>query len=169
VKTYDFVAIGLGPFNLGLACLTDPIDELDGVFLEREQEFDWHPGMLLESSTVQTPFMADLVTLADPTSRFSFLNYAKESGHLYSFYIRETFQPLRIEFNAYCRWAVDKLETVRFGRDVKSVEHDGEVYVVHVANGETYRARSLVLGTGTPPHVPEACLPLPDHAVHSSD
>ena len=24
--TYDFVGIGLGPFNLGLACLTEPID-----------------------------------------------------------------------------------------------------------------------------------------------
>ncbi|MEY2249309.1 SidA/IucD/PvdA family monooxygenase, partial [Streptomyces sp. BF23-18] len=23
--TYDFVGIGLGPFNLGLACLTEPI------------------------------------------------------------------------------------------------------------------------------------------------
>ncbi|MER6969036.1 SidA/IucD/PvdA family monooxygenase, partial [Streptomyces halstedii] len=33
-KTHDFVGIGLGPFNLGLACLTEPIAELDGVFLE---------------------------------------------------------------------------------------------------------------------------------------
>jgi lysine N6-hydroxylase len=169
MTTHDFVAIGIGPFNLGLACLTDPIEELDGVFLEREEEFDWHGGMMLESVTVQTPFMADLVTLADPTSPFSFLNYAKEAGHLYSFYIRETFQPLRTEFNAYCRWAADKLDTLRFGRDVTSVEYVDGVYVVHVANGETYRGRHLVLGTGTPPHVPETCDPLPGDAIHSTD
>lgn len=173
-ETHDFVAIGIGPFNLGLACLTDPIDELDGVFLEREAAFDWHPGMLLEDSTVQTPFMADLVTLADPTSPFSFLNYAKQSGHLYSFYIRETFQPLRVEFNDYCRWAAGRLDTLRFGRDVRCVEHDAAVgeYVVHATTPgggrETYRARHLVLGTGTPPYVPECCDPLPGDAIHNS-
>ncbi|NUR02495.1 MAG: SidA/IucD/PvdA family monooxygenase, partial [Streptomyces sp.] len=29
-RTHDFVGIGLGPFYLGLACLTGPIAELDG-------------------------------------------------------------------------------------------------------------------------------------------
>lgn len=163
---HDLVAIGLGPFNLGLAALTDPIEELDGVFLDRNPGFDWHPGMMLETSTLQTPFLADLVTLADPTSRFSFLNYAKLSGHLYSFYIRETFQPLRSEYNAYCQWVAGQLDTLRFGREVEAVTYDADagVYVVHarVAAGsggratrsETYRARHLVLGTGTPPYVP---------------
>jgi lysine N6-hydroxylase len=103
-KVYDFVAIGLGPFNLGLACLTAPISELDGVFLERKPEFDWHPGMLLESATLQTPFLADLVTLADPASPYSFLSYLKDAGRLYSFYIRESFYPLRTEYVDYCRW-----------------------------------------------------------------
>ena len=42
---------------------------LDGVFLEARPEFDWHPGMLLDDATLQVPFMADLVTMADPTSR----------------------------------------------------------------------------------------------------
>lgn len=37
---HDFIAIGLGPFNLGLACLADPIEELDGLFLERRDGFD---------------------------------------------------------------------------------------------------------------------------------
>ena len=43
MKVHDFVAIGIGPFNLGLACLAEPLD-LDGVFLESRAEFDWHPG-----------------------------------------------------------------------------------------------------------------------------
>ena len=135
------------------------------MFLDRRPEFDWHPGMMLEASTLQTPFLADLVTLADPTSPFSFLNYAKESGHLYAFYIRESFHPLRSEYNDYCRWAAAKLDSLRFGRDVHAVEHDGDAYVVHT-NAETYRARHLVLGTGTPPHVPAGAAGL---GVHSTD
>lgn len=169
--THDLVGVGVGPFNLGLACLVEPIQELDCVFLERQGSFDWHPGMLLESATLQTPFLADLVTLADPTSAFSFLNYAKQSGHLYSFYIRESFHPLRTEFNDYCRWAAARLTSLRFGRDVESIEYDDDVYVVHVAASggrETYRARQLVLGTGTSPHIPVACHRLRDEAIHSS-
>lgn len=171
---YDFIAIGLGPFNLGLACLTDPIDDLNGLFLEREPGFDWHPGMLVDGSTLQTPFLADLVTLADPTSRFSFLNYLKETGRLYSFYIRESFFPLRREYVDYCRWAAGKLRTVRFGHRVTAVEYDGGTgaYLVHTQRGggqrRTYRAGRLVLGTGTPPYVPAACRDLGGDAVHSS-
>jgi len=172
--THDVVAVGIGPFNLGLACLVEPIEELNCVFLERQPSFDWHPGMLLESATLQTPFLADLVTLADPTSAFSFLNYAKQAGYLYSFYIRESFHPLRSEYNDYCRWAAARLMSLRFGRDVQSITYDVDeaAYVIHVAvaNGkrETYRARHLVLGTGTSPYLPAACDGLGDDAIHSS-
>ena len=102
-QTYDFIAIGIGPFNLGLACLTEPVDALNGLFLDQNDGFDWHTGMMLESAHLQTPFMADLVTLADPTSRYSFLNYLKQQGKLYSFYIRENFFMMRKEFNQYCQ------------------------------------------------------------------
>ena len=70
MRTHDFAAIGLGPFNLGLACLAEPVDGLDGIFLEARDDFSWHPGMMLQDATLQVPFMADLVTMADPTSRY---------------------------------------------------------------------------------------------------
>ncbi|WP_052867613.1 lysine N(6)-hydroxylase/L-ornithine N(5)-oxygenase family protein [Streptomyces niger] len=172
---HDFIAIGLGPFNLGLACLTEPLAELNGLFLESKPDFEWHSGMFLEGAHLQTPFMADLVTLADPTSEFSFLNYLKESGRLYSFYIRENFYPLREEYNDYCRWAAAKLSSVRFGYTVTSVEYDEEdrLYLVHgtdLTTGEqrTDRARRLVLGTGTPPYVPESCQGLGGDLTHNS-
>lgn len=175
-RVYDFVAIGVGPFNLGLAALSEPVAELDGLFLDEKPEFDWHSGMMLEDAELQTPFMSDLVTLADPTSPFSFLNYLKESGRLYPFYIRERFYPLRAEFNDYCRWVSRRLgDRVRFGRRVESVEFDDEraLYLVHsteTATGRTHvaPARRLVLGTGTPPYVPGPCRDLPGDAVHSS-
>ncbi|WP_420116223.1 lysine N(6)-hydroxylase/L-ornithine N(5)-oxygenase family protein [Micromonospora sp.] len=173
MSTHDFIAVGLGPYNLGLACLTAPLDDLDGLFLEARDEFDWHPGMLLESTRLQTPFIADLVTLADPTSPYSFLNYLKEVGRLYPFYIRESFFPLRHEYNDYCRWAAAKLPSVRFGHQVTDISYEpaDERYVVHAeVAGErvTHRARHLVLGTGTPPYVPDACRGLGGDVIHNS-
>jgi lysine N6-hydroxylase len=168
--TYDFIGIGLGPFNLGLACLTEPIDQLNGLFLETKPDFEWHSGMFLEGAHLQTPFMSDLVTMADPTSPYSFLNYLKEKGRLYSFYIRENFYPLRTEYNDYCRWAAAKLSSIRFSTTVSSVSYDegSEQYVVATEAGETFRARRIVLGTGTPPYVPESCQGLGGDLIHNS-
>ena len=49
---HDVVAIGAGPFNLGLAALADPVDDLDVVVLEAREEVSWHPGMLLDDATL---------------------------------------------------------------------------------------------------------------------
>lgn len=166
----DFIGIGVGPFNLGLAALTDPIDELDGLFLEARPAFDWHPGMMLDDATLQVPFLADLVTMADPTSKFSFLAHLKDTGRLYPFYIRESFYPLRREYNDYCRWAAERLDSVRFDSPVTRIEHDGTAYVVHVAGAtgaEQHRAKRLVLGTGTQPYVPEVARGV--QPLHSAD
>ncbi|MFE1845878.1 lysine N(6)-hydroxylase/L-ornithine N(5)-oxygenase family protein [Streptomyces sp. SID9913] len=167
---HDFVGIGLGPFNLGLACLTEPIAELDGVFLESKPDFEWHAGMFLDGAHLQTPFMSDLVTLADPTSPYSFLNYLKEKGRLYSFYIRESFYPLRVEYDDYCRWAAAQLTSIRFGTTVTAVDYDEAdgLYAVRTRDGDTYRARHLVLGTGTVPYVPEPCRGLEGGLFHNA-
>ena len=174
-RVHDVVGIGIGPFNLGLACLLEPL-ALDAVFLDRADGFAWHHGMMLDGATIQVPFMADLVTMADPTSPFSFVNWLKQSGRLYPFYIRESFYPLRAEYDAYCRWASEQLPSLRWRRDVVSVEHDeaDDVYTVRaldLATGdvETYAARHVVLGVGTTPSVPAALRDLPGLVVHSSE
>ena len=105
----DLLCVGLGPFGLGLACLADPLPDVRAAFLDRRPGFDWHPGLLFEDATLQVPFLADLVTMADPTSEHSFLNWLKETGQLYSFYVRESFYPLRRDYNAYCRWAASRV------------------------------------------------------------
>ncbi|MEU2199823.1 SidA/IucD/PvdA family monooxygenase [Isoptericola sp. NPDC019482] len=159
-RTYDVLGVGIGPFNLGLAALADPLDDVDAVFLDRRDGFSWHPGMMLEGATIQVPFLADLVTMADPTSPYSFLAFLKDVGRLYPFYIRESFYPLRAEYDEYCRWAADRLTTLRWGRDVVAVDRDEEsgdlVVTARLADGtsETYRARHVVLGVGTTPQLP---------------
>lgn len=157
---FDFAGIGVGPFNLGLAALSEPVDGLSGIFLEQRESFDWHPGMMLEGAHLQVPFMADLVTLADPTSPYSFMNFLKETGRLYRFYIRENFYPLRAEYNQYCQWVAGQLQSVRFSTTVVNIAYDNGVYRLEVAgtNGpEVLLARRLVLGTGTSPFLPVAC------------
>ncbi|WP_426989395.1 lysine N(6)-hydroxylase/L-ornithine N(5)-oxygenase family protein [Pseudarthrobacter sp. Y6] len=159
-RIFDFAGIGVGPFNLGLAALSEPVDGLDGVFLEQRESFDWHPGMMLEPAHLQVPFMADLVTLADPTSPYSFLNFLKQTGRLYRFYIRENFYPLRAEYNQYCQWVAGQLRSVRFSTAVLDLTYDAGVYCLSVEGPdgpEVLLARRLVLGTGTSPYVPAAC------------
>ena len=74
------------------------------LFLEKKPGFDWHPGMLIEASTLQNPFLADLVSLADPRSEYSYLNYCKQTGRIYSYYMRENHYLSRAEYNRYCQW-----------------------------------------------------------------
>lgn len=87
----DVVGIGIGPFNLSLTALLAEAGYDRTVFLERKPRFSWHPGMLLEGTTLQVPFLADLVSLVAPTSRFSFLNYLQVHDRLYKFLFLKTF------------------------------------------------------------------------------
>ncbi|WP_374564064.1 lysine N(6)-hydroxylase/L-ornithine N(5)-oxygenase family protein [Ideonella sp.] len=170
---HDVIAVGLGPFNLGLACLLEPLGQYRCLFLERQPEFNWHPGLMLPEATLQNPFLADLVTLADPTSRFSYLNHCKQDGRLYRRFIREQYTLTRREYNRYCQWACAQLKSVRFGSEVRQIEHDaasGHYVVSGLGNdGEfAHHARKLVLGIGTTPSYPACCEPH-QALIHSSN
>ncbi len=174
MRVHDVVGIGLGPFNLSLACLSSTVENLDAVFFDRSDSFDWHPGMMLEDAHLQTPFMSDLVTLADPTHPLSFLNYAKLQGKLYSFYIRESFFLLRREYNQYCQWAAQQLDNVHFQHNVEQVEFLPEqdcyrLKVLHGSETKTVLTRHLVLGTGPVPSIPPCCEGKTGIGIHSSD
>lgn len=174
IHIHDFVAVGLGPFNLSLACLTDNIKELDGVFLEQRTAFNWHPGMMLESAHLQTPFMSDLVTLADPTHPLSFLSYIKQQGRLYSFYIRESFYLMRSEYNQYCQWALSQISNVILGTKVVSISYEEALQcyclkTVSKNGNKTYYSKKLVLGIGPVPYIPESCQDLKGKHIHSSE
>lgn len=172
---YDAVGIGAGPFNLGFAALAEGAPELNVAVFEAAENFAWHPGMMLPGTHLQVPFMADLVTLADPTSEYSFLNYLKLSGRLYPFYIRENFYALRREYSDYLRWAAHRLPSVHFSHAVTGLEYDAGLYRLTLTSRQGVRrveARHVVLGTGTQPWVPDAVDPLAlatGEAFHSSE
>jgi len=165
-KIYDIIGIGIGPFNLGMAALAAPLEDLSAIFFDQAPVFNWHPGMMLSDVTLQVPFMADLVTLADPTSPYSFLNFMKQTDRLYKFYIREDFYILRKEYNAYCKWVIDKLPSCQFNQKVLSTAYDeAEQYYKLIVEDQrnlekqTFYTRKLVLGTGTIPKMPDFITP----------
>ena len=175
-EIYDFVAIGIGPFNLSLASLSAPLRGVRTLFLDKKSGFDWHPGMLIETSTLQNPFLADLVSLADPRSEYSYLNYCKLTNRIYSYYMRENHYLSRAEYTRYCQWVAARLPNLRFGCDVQGVLHDPEShsYLVtgqHTMSGQRFmfRCRKLVLGLGSQPYLPACCDRRAAPFIHSAD
>ncbi|RAL21036.1 lysine N(6)-hydroxylase/L-ornithine N(5)-oxygenase family protein [Thermoflavimicrobium daqui] len=179
IQLFDVVGVGIGPFNLGLATMLTKVPEIHAVFLEQKPQFAWHPGLLIEGTTLQVPFFADLVTMADPTSPYSFLNYLKEQNRLYHFYFLERFHIPRREYNHYCKWVASQLDSCRFGQKVIHIEHIKEplgnyfqIEAIEVESGTTsiYRAKNLVLGVGSVPHIHARFQDLPSEDVfHSAD
>lgn len=160
---HDLVGVGIGPFNLSLAALADQVPGLSVAFLDENPEFSWHPGLLIEGTTLQVPFLADLVTLVEPASPWSFLSYLRAHERLYPFYFAENFHISRREYSHYCGWVADNLASCSFGRRVTNVEWDPgeEVFRVvaedvRTARRETLVARNVVLGVGSEPSVPGA-------------
>ena len=182
---HDLVGVGIGPFNLSLAALADGIrGGLAATFYEQRPAFHWHPGILIEGSTLQVPYLADLVTLADPTSPWSFLSYLRARERLFPFYFAERFHIQRAEYDAYCRWASEQLPGLHFGHQVDAVRWNSERDLFEVdftqldsegeaeALGRAY-TRNVVLGIGTEPHIPDPLKPLAEAptvpVIHSAD
>ena len=172
----DIIGIGVGPFNLSLAALLTKTD-VTAKFFEQQAEFNWHKGMILPSTTLQVPFMADLVTLIDPTSPYSFLNYLHTQQRLLKFYFLEEFKIYRKEYNHYCQWVAGQLDSLSFDATVIDVAFDenNDGFVVTVSEQgtqNTYRAKNLVIGTGTqatlPPSLRNIAKQAPNRCMHTA-
>ncbi|MBB1245819.1 SidA/IucD/PvdA family monooxygenase [Streptomyces durbertensis] len=158
---YDLVGVGIGPFNLSLAALADGVPALSTLFLDAKPAFSWHPGLLMEGTVLQVPFLADLVTMADPTSPWSYLNYLKSHERMFPFFFSERFHIPRREYDHYCRWVAESLPSCRFDARVTALVWDeaADAFALthRSAAGEErrVRARRVVLGVGTSPVLPE--------------
>ncbi|NBI29896.1 lysine N(6)-hydroxylase/L-ornithine N(5)-oxygenase family protein [Chengkuizengella marina] len=177
MKIYDVIGIGVGPFNLGLAALLDPVAEIEALFFEQKSQFEWHEGMLIEGTTLQVPFLADMVTMADPTSPFSYLNYLKVHQRLYHFYFLEHFLVPRKEYNHYGQWVSSQLDSLMFHHRVENIqfieEGNDSFYKVEVrdqTNDEvnSYFAKHLVLGIGSEPYMMDMLGPFSNEDIFHS-
>lgn len=169
---HDVVGVGFGPANLALAiALAESGDGLSARFVERQPRFGWHRGMLLEDATMQISFLKDLVTLRDPTSRYSFLCYLQSKGRLVDFINYGSVTPTRLEFHDYLEWAARPFtDQVEYGAEADRIEPVADrpdLVDVHLSTGRTLRTRNIVLATGLVPALP-AGVTAGDRIWHSS-
>ncbi|PAA00200.1 lysine N(6)-hydroxylase/L-ornithine N(5)-oxygenase family protein [Pseudomonas fragi] len=169
---HDLIGIGFGPSNLALAIALQERAEqggkaFDALFLERQSDYNWHGNTLVAQSELQISFLKDLVTLRNPSSRFSFVNYLKVHGRLVDFINLGSFYPCRMEYNDYLRWvAMQFAEQSRYGEHVLRVEPvveaGGRVRHLNVISQNLHgrevsrQARSVIVSTGGTPKVPQA-------------
>jgi L-ornithine N5-oxygenase len=191
-KLHDLVCIGFGPASLAVAvALHDALEAKTPAvakdapkvrFLERQDRFAWHAGMLLPGTKMQITFIKDLATLRNPRSQFTFLNYLHNKDRLVQFTNLGTFLPQRIEYEDYMRWCAEHFEdVVDYGQSVESVEVDSrnsktgavESFSVRSLDKTTGRpsltkARHVVIAVGGRPNMPK-CLPASHpRVIHSS-
>jgi lysine N6-hydroxylase len=149
------IGIGLGPANLSVAALADQIPGLRAIFLERRPEVAWHPGLLFEHAEIQTSFVKDLVSLVDPTSRHSFLNFLVETGRIYRFLVVSHDGVSRREYDQYYRWVAGRLASVRCSSEVTAVSYDPTRGFIVSSDDGIHVGRHLVIATGRRAHLPE--------------
>ncbi len=74
----DLICVGFGPASLAIAVALHDALEAGSLaptpkvlFLEKQEHFAWHAGMLLPGAKMQISFMKDLATLRNPRSAFT--------------------------------------------------------------------------------------------------
>ncbi|MDR6599846.1 lysine/ornithine N-monooxygenase [Achromobacter deleyi] len=172
MQVHDLIGIGFGPSNIALAIALEERYGGDSgllpLFLEKQPCFAWHPHMMLDGTHMQISFLKDLVTLRNPASPFTFLNYLHSQGRLQQFINLKTFFPSRHEFNDYLAWAAGHFsDRCAYGEDVFEVAPEAvgdTVPLLRVrsrdAQGRVRErlARNLVVSVGGKANVPEPFL-----------
>ncbi|MEV8644043.1 SidA/IucD/PvdA family monooxygenase [Mesorhizobium ciceri] len=146
------IGVGAGPSNLSLACQIHEQMGQGALFLDRQVDFRWHPGSAFDSSELQVSHFKDLVTLVNPRSAYTFINYLHENGRLYHFLNAQFEAVLRAEFEQYLSWAFQRNPLVRGGQTVREIRFDGEFRVR--TDNAALGARNVVIGIGKQAKVP---------------
>lgn len=173
-KLHDLISVGFGPSNLALAIALEEKaissgQTLDALFLDKQQDYRWHGNTLATQSELQIAFIKDLVSLRNPTSPYSFVNYLHKQGRLIDFVNLGTFYPCRLEFNDYLRWVAEHFaDQAQYGEQVLRVEPvvaDGQVDTLRVISRDAQDreharlTRSVVVGSGGSPRIPAVFAP----------
>ncbi|KAL8302501.1 hypothetical protein RB597_002724 [Gaeumannomyces tritici] len=187
-ELHDLICVGFGPASLAVAVAIH--DALEAgrletaprvLFLEKQQRFAWHAGMLLPGAKMQISFIKDMASLRDPRSNFTFLNYLHRHGRLVEFTNLSTFLPARNEYEDYLRWCAGHFDdVVSYGSEVVSIHPQEEAVVGPLKTFEVvsrdagtgvearYRAKNVILAIGGQPSIPRVLPAASPKVVHSS-
>lgn len=148
------------------------------LIIEQHDNIVWQRGMMLPWTQSQVSFLKDLVTMRNPCSSFSFVNYLHSTDKLNDFINMASFLPFRLEISNYLEWVAQSLKTVQiqYGRRCESIEaiySDDDVitsWLVRLSDGSVIAARNLVIGVGRDAHIPEVFAGLPrERVIHSTE
>ncbi|KAG8217718.1 L-lysine 6-monooxygenase (NADPH-requiring)-domain-containing protein [Butyriboletus roseoflavus] len=186
IQVYDVIGLGFGPSNLAIAGaflenqLASPISVDRLFFIERHDEFKWHPAMLLPGAQMQISFLKDLATLRSPQSPLTFISYLHSQNRLLDFINRGRTLPTRKEYSDYLSWAAqyvqDRGVNVAFGEEVVALgEMDTSTIQVHsrvLSTGQhvVRLAKNLIISPGGSPRIPGplATTWIQERMIHSS-
>ena len=180
-REVELLAVGAGPANLALAVALEELgaDGLaeNSLVIERGHSIEWQRGLLMPWTKSQVAFAKDLVTLRNPRSEFTFLNYLRSVGRLDDFINMGSFTPYRLEVSGYLGWVAESLRKVRLQlgcecTSIKPVRDPAGTltgWLTRLADGSTISSRYLVIGAGRDPYIPPALAGLPtDRLIHST-
>ncbi|KAK1980652.1 L-ornithine 5-monooxygenase [Colletotrichum cereale] len=188
---HDLICVGFGPASLSVAVAMHDYQEAGRqlapgrsaprvLFLEKQPQFAWHPGMLLSGARMQISFIKDMASLRNPRSQFTFLNYLHCNNRLVDFTNLDTFLPARVEYEDYLRWCARHFDdVVEYGRDVVSVSPDPQtaggvrtwtVKSRSIKTGQvtSYQTRNVLIATGGQPRLPKVLPAKHPRIIHSS-
>ncbi|WP_433005200.1 SidA/IucD/PvdA family monooxygenase [Kribbella sp. CA-294648] len=180
-REVELLAIGGGPANLALAVAIEELG-VDGLaentlVIERGHSIEWQRGLLLPWTKSQVAFAKDLVTLRNPRSEFTFLNYLRSVGRLDDFINMGSFTPYRVEISGYLSWVAQSLRKVQLqlGCECTSIAPVRDAagtltgWLTKLADGTTISSKYLVIGAGRDPYVPPTLAGLPaERLIHST-
>jgi L-ornithine N5-monooxygenase len=186
-ELHDLVCVGFGPASLSIAvALHDAIEKGNLkqseapkiLFLEKQNSFAWHAGMLLPGARMQISFIKDLASLRDPRSHFTFLNFVHQQGRLIDFINLDTFLPARAEYDDYLRWSASHFnDVVQYGQQGVAVAPVAGQPVkqftvtsknVHTGALSTFRTKNVLIAVGGQASIPKSLPASHPRVIHSS-
>ncbi|ALG15582.1 SidA/IucD/PvdA family monooxygenase [Kibdelosporangium phytohabitans] len=170
------LAVGAGPSNLALAVALEELapesKAANSLIVERAPDATWQREMLFPWTRSQVSFLKDLVTLRNPLSEYTFVNYLHSVGRLDEFVNLGSSTPYRMEISAYLQWVSKSLRRTRieYNRECVSATPTEHGWTVRMADESTVSCRHLVLGVGRDAHIPAVFAALPrEKVIHSTE
>lgn len=112
-EQYDIICVGFSIEGLALAVsLADRKIQRKILFIDRNDEFRADFGFHNAEDYAGSIFLRDLVTLQNPRSEFTFINYLHENQLLVGFTNVSQMKTSRVLLESYLKWAAEKIQAL---------------------------------------------------------
>lgn len=124
--TFDIVCIGFGTKGLALSTILADHDSSQKVLVvERGNHFDAELASAFPDHGMASTFLRDLITLRNPRSPYTFINFLHETELLIDFTNVSQLSTTRRLATQYLTWVADKIERlgwVAYGKEVVNIK-----------------------------------------------